>query len=154
MVYPLHIYLNFQTNVSTRNCESEMSSPMDIAITNICIRDIVGISSFHSATAPYSLVSLTAPSDPGCLLGSLAAPSDPGCHCLLCGTLHDCDVPLVSRSHRHAPRCGGSRRCPLRRRRRRRRQRQGRGRRAGRQRAGRGPRPAAWPAAAEVDRNF
>ena len=49
----------------------EMSYPMDISITNIqvCTRDILGMSSFHSATGP-------------CRLGSLAAPSDPGCHSL------------------------------------------------------------------------
>ena len=56
----------------------EMSCPMDFSITNICIRDTFGISSFHSASGP-------------CRLGSLASPSkrssDPGCHCLLCRTL-------------------------------------------------------------------
>ena len=36
----------------------EMSYPMDIPITNICIRDILGISSFQSATGPCCLGSL------------------------------------------------------------------------------------------------
>ena len=66
----------------------EISYPMDISITNICIRDILGIYSFHSATGS---------------LWSLAAPSDQGCHGLLCGTLHHCDAPLFSRSHQQTP---------------------------------------------------
>ena len=64
----------------------EMSYPMDISITNICIRDILGISAFHLATGTFRL-------------RSLAAPSDQGCHCLLCTTFHDCDEMLLSRSH-------------------------------------------------------
>ena len=47
----------------------------DISITNICERDIMilGISLFHSATGPFRLRSLAAPSDPG-WHGLLAAP--------------------------------------------------------------------------------
>ena len=44
----------------------EMSYPMNISITNICIMDILGISSFHSATGRCRLESLAAPSDQGC----------------------------------------------------------------------------------------
>ena len=50
---------------------------MDISITNIFIRNILGISSFHSATGPWLLGGLAA-----------AAPSDPGFNGLLCCTLH------------------------------------------------------------------
>ena len=67
----------------------EMSYGMDISIAYICIRNVLRTSSFHSATGPRRL-------------GSLAFPSDPGCHGLLCGTLHHCDAPLLSRRHRQA----------------------------------------------------
>ena len=63
---------------------------MDILIANIFIRNILEISSFHSATGP-------------CRLGSLAAPSDPGCHGLHCGTHHYCYAQLLSRNHQQAP---------------------------------------------------
>ena len=58
----------------------QMSHPMDMSVTNIFVRDILGISSFHS-TGP-------------CGLGSLAAPSDPGCHGLRCGSLHHLSLIL------------------------------------------------------------
>ena len=64
----------------------QMSYPIDISITNICIRGIFGMSSFHSATGP-------------CRLWSLEAPAAPCCHGLLCTTLHHCDAQLLSRSH-------------------------------------------------------
>ena len=41
----------------------EMSYPLDISITNICIRDILRVFSFLSSTGPCSLGSLAAPSD-------------------------------------------------------------------------------------------
>ena len=96
MVYPLPIFLNFQTNIS--KCLILWILPM-ISITDICVRDILGISSFHSASGP-------------CRLGSLAAPSDPGCHCLLCGILHHCDVPLLSRSQCQPPTGPPDEGCP------------------------------------------
>ena len=65
----------------------EITYPVDISISNFCIRDILGIPSFHSATGP-------------CRLGSIAAPSDPSRHGLLCGTLHHSDALLLGRSHR------------------------------------------------------
>ena len=68
----------------------EMSYPMDISLRDILqVAGDIFIIKFHSAGA-------TGP----CRLGSLAAPSDPGCPGLLRRTLHHCDAPLLSRSHR------------------------------------------------------
>ena len=61
-----------------------------MTFTNICIRDMNGISSFHSGTTPY-------------LLGSLAAPSDPGFMATLCAILQLCNAALFSRRHRQPP---------------------------------------------------
>ena len=61
-----------------------------MTFTNICIRHMNGISSFHSGTTPY-------------LLGSLAAPSDPGFLATPCAILQLCNVALLSRRNRQPP---------------------------------------------------
>ena len=67
-----------------------MAYDIDISISNIYIRDMLELSSFHSATG-------------SCRLGSLLAPSVPGCQGLLCTTLRHCYALLLSRPHRQAP---------------------------------------------------
>ena len=54
-----------------------------MTFTNICIRDMTGISSFHSGTTPY-------------LLGSLAAPSDTGFIATRSAILHLCNAAVLS----------------------------------------------------------
>ena len=73
MVYACHIF--FQ--LSDRGKYFEMSYDIDISISIICIRDMLGFFSFHYATG-------------SCRLGSPVAPSDPGFQGLLCTTLRHC----------------------------------------------------------------
>ena len=76
MVYPLPIFVNFQTNIS--KCLILWKSQSQIFVSGISLGP--------------------------CRLGILRSEaSDPGCPGLLCRTLHHCDAPLLSRSHRQAP---------------------------------------------------
>ena len=126
MVYPLPIFLNFQTNISKLESFTIRISPSQIFVSRI-LKFLPGISPGTSylfelpktniskclilwisqSQIFVSATSLEYPfrRAPAALGALLLLPADLGCHCLICWTLHHChcDVPLLSRSHRQAP---------------------------------------------------